>query len=163
MTDFGERRRVLPKTGQTTSYRDGDDGYFQKGWFDGPRFKDVGDGTIVDNATGLMWGKDANGDTGYGGQVNLWAFAIDYATALSFAGYTGWRLPNVFELMSLLDYELPSLTFNTIIQNTGGKGFWTSTTNAGVTADAWFWENRQQCFTVIQKTLIYYFFCCRDA
>lgn len=50
------RTNLLPPTGQTTSYRDGDDGYFQTG---NPRdrFIDNGDGTITDRHTGLMWVK----------------------------------------------------------------------------------------------------------
>jgi hypothetical protein len=47
----------LPKTGQTTSYADYDDGYYKVGNPVDPRFTDNGDGTISDNATGLMWVK----------------------------------------------------------------------------------------------------------
>lgn len=49
-------RYGLPKTGQTVSYQDYDDGYFQKGYpLAGARFVDNGDNTIVDRATGLQW------------------------------------------------------------------------------------------------------------
>ena len=47
--------QTLPKTGQTTSYQDGDDGYYEKGSASTPQFVDNGDGTISDKATGLMW------------------------------------------------------------------------------------------------------------
>ncbi|KJR41414.1 protein of unknown function DUF1566 [Candidatus Magnetoovum chiemensis] len=51
----------LGKTGQTVSYRAGDDGDLQKGVsLPEPRFTDNGDGTVTDNHTGLMWLKDAN-------------------------------------------------------------------------------------------------------
>lgn len=46
------------KTGQTTSYADYDDGYYQKGNAVSPRFTDNGDGTVTDMATNLMWLKD---------------------------------------------------------------------------------------------------------
>lgn len=49
----------LPKTGQTTSLLTGDDGYYKKGWATKPnRFVDNGDGTVTDNATGLMFVKE---------------------------------------------------------------------------------------------------------
>jgi hypothetical protein len=43
----------VPKTGQTTAYVAGNDGYLEKGvaWPD-PRFTDNGDGTVTDNLTG---------------------------------------------------------------------------------------------------------------
>ena len=49
------------KSGQTESYKDYDNGHYQKGveWPD-PRFTHTGDGTVTDNLTGLMWMKDAN-------------------------------------------------------------------------------------------------------
>jgi len=57
------RKRIeltgLPKTGQTISYVAGDDGDYEAGYVpDGDRFVDNGDGTVTDNATGLMWVKD---------------------------------------------------------------------------------------------------------
>lgn len=48
---------LLPKTGQTTSYADYDDGYYQKGSPVSPRFVDNGDGTVTDRVTNLMWVK----------------------------------------------------------------------------------------------------------
>jgi hypothetical protein len=50
-------RLWLPRTGQTTSYADGDDGYFQTGNPRKTRFIDNLNGTISDRATGLMWVK----------------------------------------------------------------------------------------------------------
>jgi len=49
--------RKLPKTGQTTSYVDYDDGYYEKGSSIDPRFVDNGDGSITDRVTNLMWMK----------------------------------------------------------------------------------------------------------
>jgi hypothetical protein len=52
-------RYGVPKTGQLTPYVDYDDGYYQKGHpLPGlTRFVDLGDGTILDRATGLQWPK----------------------------------------------------------------------------------------------------------
>lgn len=48
---------LLLKTGQTTSYVNFDDGYYQKGSPITPRYIDNGDGTITDRLTNLMWVK----------------------------------------------------------------------------------------------------------
>lgn len=50
----------LPRTGQTTSYRAGDDASMLKGvpLTAAQRFRDNGDGTVLDFATGLQWVKE---------------------------------------------------------------------------------------------------------
>ena len=64
-------------------------------------FEDNGDGTVTDHATGLMWAQD---DSGKG---LIWeaalAFAVDANTA-NYLGYSDWRLPNIKELQSIVDY-----------------------------------------------------------
>ena len=61
-------------------------------------FTDGGDGTVTDNATGLMW-QQADSATGL-----TWQAALAYAEGLQLAGYRDWRLPNAKELQSILDY-----------------------------------------------------------
>ncbi|MBD3334972.1 MAG: DUF1566 domain-containing protein [Candidatus Eisenbacteria bacterium] len=68
-------------------------------------FTDNEDGTITDEATGLMW---MQADSG--GGLN-WEAALAYAESVSYAGYDDWRLPNAKELQSLVDYtRSPSTT-----------------------------------------------------
>lgn len=109
-------------TGQTQCYdtagveRDcagtGEDGEFQAGvQWPTPRFTDNGDGTVDDNLTGLIWLKDAN----CAGTSFDWQGALDWVAdlnTLSIActdyaagSFTDWRLPNVKELASLIDYS----------------------------------------------------------
>jgi len=71
----------LPKTDQTTSYADYDDGWYEAGNPVSPRFTDNGDGTITDNATSLMWAKDGNGVGCYNGGMRTWAQALTWAEA----------------------------------------------------------------------------------
>ena len=86
----------------------GQDGELQKGL--ARAYVDNGDGTITDTKTGLMWEKLSDDgsihdkDTTY-----TWAnaFAVKVATLNGgggFAGYTDWRVPNVNELQSLVNY-----------------------------------------------------------
>ena len=71
-------------------------------------FLENDDGTITDNATGLMWTQADNG-------VGLnWQDALVYAENAEFAGYDDWRLPNVKELQGIVDYSRsPSATDET--------------------------------------------------
>jgi hypothetical protein len=137
----------VPRTGQTTSYATGDDGDLERGvaW-PSPRFTDNSDGTVTDNLTGLMWmqnadaGNDCEGaDTG----TETWANALASAAACNdaggYAGYTDWRLPNVRELQSLVDYgrfnpPLPSGHPFTAVQP---NYYWSSSTVTGNTSLAW--------------------------
>jgi len=126
----------LPKTGQTTSYRTGDDGDLQKGLPEtGDRFTDNGDNTITDNVTGLMYPDAITSlpepfTTGGGGANTLsWNDAIDAAIDLSFAGYDDWRLINIFEAIVLYCMENNSPIWWTTYFDLPASGyFWTSTT-----------------------------------
>ncbi len=62
-------------------------------------FVDNGDGTISDLATGLMWQMSDDG------QTRDWQSALAYSEDLTIAGYDDWRLPNVKELQSIVDYS----------------------------------------------------------
>lgn len=63
------------------------------------------DGTITDNATGLMWTTsdyffDKRGTTSR--WIN-WKDAMDLASQVATAGHTDWRLPSSSELMTLVN------------------------------------------------------------
>ncbi|MBU2938519.1 DUF1566 domain-containing protein [Lacinutrix sp. C3R15] len=94
-------------------------------------FIDNGNNTITDKATGLMWSK-TDSKTGM-----HWEEALAYAEDSEFAGYTDWRLPNVKELQSIVDYSgiFPAIDttyfdISKITNEAGNKDypyFWTST------------------------------------
>lgn len=62
-------------------------------------FVDNNNGTITDNATGLMWQQADDGT------MRNWENALSYCENLSLGGHTDWRLPNAKELHSILDYN----------------------------------------------------------
>jgi hypothetical protein len=137
--------KYVPKTGQTTSYQAGDDGALQKGDPVTPRFVDNTNNTIDDKATGLQWVKD-HAVLGTVGGKNFaagmsWSNALLAVAALNAANYAGhndWRLPNVKELMSIVEYGSVSPAINgTFFPNTVSDGYWTGTTYAGYTDGAW--------------------------
>lgn len=127
----------LPKTGQTTSFETGDDGDLEKGLpASGDRWTDNGDNTVTDNVTGLMYPDSIESlpepfTTGLGGPNTLtWADAISAANSLSFAGYSDWRLPNILELLMLINFETNSPPWYTTYFDFPASGYyWSSTTS----------------------------------
>ena len=153
----------FPRTGQTTTYATYDDGYYHKGMpASGTRYQDNGNGTITDNATGLMWVKDPslcggpiyNSQNKWASALNTprtmtWADAITNCEALSYAGHTNWRLPNIKELQSIVNYgkTMPAIGESTSespwVNTQGVTGYdngcyWSGTNYAYDTQYTWF-------------------------
>ncbi len=86
-------------------------------------FVDHGDGTVTDNTTGLMWLAD---DSGEGLD---WEHALAYAETCTASGYDDWRLPNVKELQSIVDYSgvYPAIDQTCFNITDDDAYFWTST------------------------------------
>jgi len=121
------------------------------------RFSINGDGTVTDNLTGLIWLENANcNGTMTWENALTWAnilttgHACDSPPNLSDGSSAGdWRLPNYFELVSLLDlaYADPALS-NEAGTDQWSEGdafsgvqsdvYWSSTTYAGNTGNAWY-------------------------
>lgn len=121
----------VPKTGQTPTTPlnpapTGSDGNLQKGvTWPAQRFTDKGNGTVTDNLTGLIWLQHA---TCFG--TRTWANALSDCAALA-SGACGlsdgsiagdWRLPNIKELLSLLDYAFAGPP----VSNAAGTGKWSA-------------------------------------
>jgi hypothetical protein len=126
----------VPKTEQTTSYVDYDDGYYEKGLpASGAHYTNNGDGTITDNATGLEWVASPTA-AGVGGTY-AWADAITACEGLTYAGHSDWRLPNVKELQSIVDYGRVSPAIDTTYFTSESDLYWSSNTYASITSFAW--------------------------
>ncbi len=103
-------------------------------------FIDNGDGTITDEATNLMWTQDDSEQGMNWEQALAW---VEAKNRESYLGHSDWRMPNVKELQSLLDYgRSPDTTASaaidpifdtTAIVNEGGATdypcYWTGTTH----------------------------------
>ena len=116
---------------------------------------------MTDNLTGLIWLKNANCTDTVGGVIKssgtlTWTNALTWSNNLA-SGSCGlsdgsvagdWRLPNVREMQSLIHYGYSW----PVVPNTAGTGkwiagdpftsvqptyYWTSTTSAGSTSNAW--------------------------
>ncbi|MCP4895612.1 MAG: DUF1566 domain-containing protein [bacterium] len=107
-------------------------------------FEDNGDGTVTDNATGLMW---PQGDSGEGLDWEEALAWVEERNTESYLGYDDWRLPNVKELQSILDYSRsPDTTLSAAINaifeatsitneaaQTDYPSYWSSTTHSNWT------------------------------
>ncbi|MCB0298327.1 MAG: DUF1566 domain-containing protein, partial [Calditrichaeota bacterium] len=103
-------------------------------------FIDNGDGTVTDQATGLMWGKDDCGTGLNWPEALAW---VQQKNQENYLGHNDWRLPNAKELQSIVDYSRSPQTSNspaidpafsvTSITDEGGNTnypfYWASTTH----------------------------------
>jgi len=163
--------RAFPASGQTTAYGPGSDGDVQAGAT--LSYTDNGDGTITDNNTGLMWEKkdDSGGIHDQDNNYTWWGgvsegylmdgtMVTEFLDTLNagggFARHTDWRIPNVRELQSIVDYEIPypGPVVNAAFHNAAGctgctdvtlascgctrsYGYWSSTTTRNDPNYAW--------------------------
>lgn len=154
---------TLMKTGQTTSYRTGDDGDIEAGRatsftilenknpfgsFD--RFTDALGGFTYTNNIVIDW-STYDGSTVLGisraaiATGNTWNQAIDNCLAFSVGTFTsGWRLPNMKEIYNLVNFANdPSnfLNYSPINLSSSGRLYWSSNTNVAGTVNAYFFNN----------------------
>jgi len=95
--------------------------------------------TVKDRISGLVWKRCSEGvenDMGVCDSVSkppkfTWKLALqrpDLANLAEHGGYTDWRLPNINELMTLIERACASPTINeTVFPNTATGYYWSST------------------------------------
>ena len=100
--------------------------------FSVPHFTENDNGTITDNNTGLVWQKIQNPDT------ITWEQALTYASSLTLAGKSDWRLPNIKELQSLNIVSIHNPSFDkNYFTNVGSGNYWSSTSMHNTPTLAW--------------------------
>jgi hypothetical protein len=94
---------------------------------------------VTDTATGLVWKRCSVGQTWSGGICSGTAASMPHEAALTHAaGQTGWRLPNVKELASLVDSSRSSPAINMVaFPNTTNDYYWSASPYARNTNAAW--------------------------
>ena len=96
-------------------------------------YTDNGDGTVTDNVTGLMWQQKVSTNA-------PWAEAKSYCATLIVGGHCHWRLPNLVELESMMDYARdggPSI-LGAYFPEAWSSVFWTSSPMANTPSSAWY-------------------------
>ena len=96
-------------------------------------YTDNGNGTIIDNVTGLMWQQGVPAGT------YTWEQSKAYCPTLNIAGRNDWRLPTRIELLSLVDYGRLAPSINTTyFPSTQLSPFWSSSPYADSSSRAWY-------------------------
>lgn len=150
----------FPASGQTTAHLADklgntlatvpDDGTVQAGKT--LKYKDNGDRTITDQVTGLIWEKKCENSatcptndlhnvfrsfqwSNFGAET-IWDW-LDDLNAANFAGHDDWRIPNVKELQSIVDYEEADPSIDPVFGPTFGMYWSSTTTSVSSTGHAW--------------------------
>lgn len=153
-------------TGQTTSYASGDDGDLEVGLSRVYTLLDTGQysGTtaivlngktdshtnncVYDHRTRLMWSRGQSASVGpasngllpwttNGSGEGIFAYAAA-ANAANLGGHSDWRVANITEMYSLLEYDAPSAVPDATYFNVwpAASIFWTGTTDPSNSANA---------------------------
>lgn len=179
---FNQRQQIQTiypwKTGQITSYGTGDDGNLKYGrgtsftgltcnnpFGNNNRFTDTSGGQnytndlVLDWSSGLMWYRvPSTGAT--------WNGAVDSSFSATTSGFTDWFLPNVKQLISIVNYETPQQNglnyhpFNILVTGLASR-IWTSTTCATnvTTAAIAYTESNNNTFGSTKTILSSYIYC----
>jgi len=107
---------------------------------------------VIDRKTTLQWTKSTvSGKT--------WQGAIDYCNGLTYAGYSDWKLPDIYQLRTLINSEKynPASDFPGISSNY----FWSSSVYVSSIGDAWYVHFRPGNVGNILKASTYNAMCVR--
>ncbi|MCD4718777.1 MAG: DUF1566 domain-containing protein [Desulfobacula sp.] len=145
-----------PDTGQTTSYTDtfGEDSDYSinpqsytKLGSGGVELSDtatVADGWIMtrDNVTGLIWEIKTNDSSIHDrDDTYTWYNTVNFIAAVNngnFGGFSGWRMPTVKELSTIVNSEIYNPAINKVFfPYTVSSDYWSSTTYANNSGHAW--------------------------
>ncbi len=122
--------KKLPDTGQNTSYTNtfGEDNDYS---INVPVFKQVGNGSVLDTITGLVWQMTD------GGEMTV-ENASNYCDTLNLNGKNDWRLPLAAELFSIQNLQNNNPTLNTTyFTKTGAEYWWSSNKQSNDASKVW--------------------------
>lgn len=154
---------TLMKTGQTVSYRDHDDGFYEAGratsfvtlasnnpFGNDKRFTDELGGQTYTNNIVIDW-STYDGSTVLGiSRLSIatgqsWNTAIDNSLSYSVGSFTsGWRLPNMKEIFNLMNYANNQdnfLNYSPLNLSQTGRIYWSSNTLSSSTTSAYTFNN----------------------
>jgi hypothetical protein len=99
------------------------------------------DQVVYDSKTGLTWRRCSEGQAWDGSTCTGTPSRFTHEQALAYAKtQTGWRLPSVKELSSIVDLTVDNPAINSIAFPGAGHGgaFWSSTPNAANSGLVWY-------------------------
>lgn len=120
----------LPPTGYSVvTGTDKDDGWYQVGNISNAagrfrQFTQEGGTLVYDVATGLTWPRAPVGAGLAGSTYANLILAVAAANVANFGGYNDWRIPNILEVLSLIDFNIDAYA--------GGDGALNIYTESGI-------------------------------
>jgi len=100
-------------------------------------YTDNADGTVTDQATGLIWKRCAEGQSWTGSTCSgtptsfTWNQANALTSTVTFAGSSVWRLPSITDLQTIVDMTASGATINaTAFPNASSAAFWSATADS---------------------------------
>jgi hypothetical protein len=130
----------------------------------------LGDGTVLDEATGLIWqrcvmGRNEDETCSQNGDAVVlgdWVTGLGYCEELMLAGHSDWRLPNVNELMTTQDHDLWEPAVDTSVFPMGTvMNIWSSTTDVTQPDQAFYGSTNRGGNNVSAKLQEYHIRCVR--
>ncbi len=113
---------------------------------------------VTDNGTGLQWQDDGDVEI----MTHLWTAAIVWCEDhVTLGGYDDWRLPNINELHSIVDYSQNSPAVSDTFDHTASSWYWSSTSKATYADNAWYVKFRDGNLNMKAKNVNYYVRCVR--
>ncbi|MCW8965426.1 MAG: DUF1566 domain-containing protein [Candidatus Pacearchaeota archaeon] len=92
----------------------------------------IKNGIVLHQSTGLIWQQEDDHI------AKTWENALSYCRDLILGEYDDWRLPNIRELHTIVNYSVNSPTINTeYFLNTNPSNYWSSTTYVNDPKKAW--------------------------
>ena len=127
------------------------------------RFKvlsEFGNAAVFDKETGLVWEQSPNGV-----DERTWANARAHCANKNVGGRKGWRLSSFAELASLVDPNNPGgnpdLPPGHPFDNVQSSDYWSATTSAGDTSNAWGVGFSSGTVNAVVKSLDFFVWCVR--
>lgn len=129
----------------------------------------LGEPVVTDNVTGLMWQGCSRGQSGGdcltgAATTSDWSTALSDCNGLSWAGDADWRLPDRFELHSIVDVSLFNIAIDLqAFPATPSSYFWSSSSYAINPAYGWDVGFHDGDVNAHVKTMLYHARCVRRA
>lgn len=96
--------------------------------------RDDQNNVIFDTASKLMWQDDNRAIFNY----YTWENAINFCENLNFAGHEDWRLPNINEFYTVVDFTKSNPVINNRFKNIKSLKYWSNTSYKYDLSQAWF-------------------------
>lgn len=117
------------------------------------------DGTVTDTTTRLMWTLEEDQNLSGG---RTWKEALAYCESCTTAGYSDWRLPNVRELESLVDWNRSSPSIDPVFAECLASNYWSSSSDVPDPGEAWAVFFKDGDVYPYGKNTLYYVRCVRN-